>query len=140
VLEANLDDMNPQIYGYFLEKALNAGALDVFATAVQMKKNRPGMLVTVLCKPQDAEVLTKLLFAETTTLGVRSHTAARRILPRESVTVATQFGDVRVKVARVNGSIQHAAPEFDDCRKLAEEKNVPLHRVISEAMRQWEKR
>jgi hypothetical protein len=140
VLEANLDDMNPQIYGYFLEKALSAGALDVFATAVQMKKNRPGMLVTVLCKPQDADKLTKLLFEETTTLGVRSHTASRRILPRESVSVSTQFGDVRVKVARVNGRIQHAAPEFDDCRKLAEEKNVPLHRVISEAMRQWEKR
>jgi uncharacterized protein (TIGR00299 family) protein len=77
VLEANLDDMNPQIYGYFLEKALAAGALDVFATAVQMKKNRPGMLVTVLCKPQEAEKLTKLLFEETTTLGVRSHTAER---------------------------------------------------------------
>jgi hypothetical protein len=140
VLEANLDDMNPQIYGYFLEKALAAGALDVFATAVQMKKNRPGMLVTVLCKPHDVDKLTKLLFEETTTLGVRSHTASRRILPRESVSVSTQFGDVRVKVARVNGRIQHAAPEFDDCRKLAEEKNVPLHRVISEAMRQWEKR
>jgi hypothetical protein len=140
VLEANLDDMNPQIYGYFLEKALAAGALDVFATAVQMKKNRPGMLVTVLCKPQDADKLAKLLFEETTTLGIRSHTASRRILPRESVSVSTQFGDVRVKVARVNGRIQHAAPEFDDCRKLAEEKNVPLHRVISEAMRQWEKR
>jgi hypothetical protein len=140
VLEANLDDMNPQIYGYFLEKALAAGALDVFATAVQMKKNRPGTLVTVLCKSQDADKLTKLLFEETTTLGVRSHTASRRILPRESVSVSTQFGDVRVKVASVNGRIQHAAPEFDDCRKLAEEKNVPLHRVISEAMRQWEKR
>jgi pyridinium-3,5-bisthiocarboxylic acid mononucleotide nickel chelatase len=140
VLEANLDDMNPQIYGYFLEKALAAGALDVFATAVQMKKNRPGMLVTVLCKPQDGDALTKLFFTETTTLGVRSHTAARRALPRETVSVSTQFGDVRIKVARVNGSIQHAAPEFDDCRKLAEEKNVPLHRVISEAMRQWEKR
>lgn len=138
VLEANLDDMNPQIYGYFLEKALAAGALDVFATAVQMKKNRPGMLVTVLCKPTDADTLINLLFAETTTLGVRSHAAARRILPRESVPVATQFGEVRIKVAHVNGSVQHAAPEFDDCRKLAEEKNVPLHRVISEAMRQWE--
>jgi len=137
VLEANLDDMNPQIYGYFLEKALAAGALDVFATAVQMKKNRPGMLVTVLCKPQEAEKLTKLLFEETTTLGVRSHTAERRILPREWVKVATEFGEVRMKVARVNGRIEHASPEFEDCRKLAVQKNVPLHRIMEEAMRQW---
>ncbi|MGB8324961.1 MAG: nickel pincer cofactor biosynthesis protein LarC [Candidatus Acidiferrum sp.] len=139
VLEANLDDMNPQIYGYFMERALAAGALDVFSTPVQMKKNRPGMLVTVLCKLQDAESLTKLLFEETTTLGVRSHAADRRVLPREFVKVATQFGEVHVKVARVNGRIQHAAPEFDDCRKLAEEKHVPLHRVMDEAMRAWEK-
>jgi uncharacterized protein (TIGR00299 family) protein len=140
VLEANLDDMNPQIYGYFLEKALAAGALDVFATAVQMKKNRPGMLVTVLCKPQDAEKLTTLLFVETTTLGVRSYSAERRILPREWVKVATEFGEVRMKVARVNGRIEHASPEFEDCRKLAEEKNVPLHRVMDEAMRKWSAR
>src|SRR3984893_8360121 len=140
VLEANLDDMNPQIYGYFLEKALAAGALDVFATAVPMKKNCPGMLVTVLCKPQDAEKLTKLLFVETTTLGVRSYSAERCILPREWVKVATEFGEVRMKVARVNGRVEHASPEFEDCRKLAEEKNVPLHRVMDEAMRKWSAR
>jgi pyridinium-3,5-bisthiocarboxylic acid mononucleotide nickel chelatase len=140
VLEANLDDMNPQIYGYFLEKALAAGALDVFATAVQMKKNRPGMLVTVLCHPPDTEKLTKLLFEETTTLGVRSHTAERRILPREWVNVSTEFGEVRMKVARVNGRIQHASPEFEDCRKLAEQQNVPLHRIMEAAMRQWSAR
>ena len=140
VLEANLDDMNPQIYGYFLEKALSAGALDVFATAVQMKKNRPGMLVTVLCHPPDVEKLTKLLFEETTTLGVRSHTAERRILPREWVAVSTEFGEVRMKVARVNGRIQHASPEFEDCRKLAEQQNVPLHRIMEAAMRQWSQR
>jgi len=137
VLEANLDDMNPQIYGYFQERALGAGALDVFATAVQMKKNRPGMLVTMLCKPADSERLTKLLFEETTTLGVRSYTAQRRVLPREWVAVTTQFGEVRMKVARSNGRIQHAAPEFEDCRKLAEEKNVPLQRVMEEATRLW---
>ena len=140
VLEANLDDMNPQIYGYFLEKALSAGALDVFATAVQMKKNRPGMLVTVLCHPPDVEKLTKLLFEETTTLGVRSHAAERRILPREWVAVSTEFGEVRMKVARVNGRIQHASPEFEDCRKLAEQQNVPLHRIMEAAMRQWSQR
>jgi uncharacterized protein (TIGR00299 family) protein len=137
VLEANLDDMNPQIYGYFLEKALAAGALDVFATPVQMKKNRPGFLITVLCAPQDETKFQEMLFAETTTLGVRSTVAQRRILPREWVKVSTQFGEVRIKVARVNGHIRQASPEFDDCRKLAAEKNVPLQQILDEAMRQW---
>jgi uncharacterized protein (TIGR00299 family) protein len=138
VIEANLDDMNPQIYGYFQEKALAAGALDVFTTPVQMKKNRPGTLLTVLCRPGDAQSLMSLIFAETTTFGVRSHTAQRRVLPRESVKVKTKFGEVRVKLSRVNGRVLHAAPEYEDCRKLAEEKNVPLQRVINEALRNYE--
>jgi pyridinium-3,5-bisthiocarboxylic acid mononucleotide nickel chelatase len=137
VLEANLDDMNPQIFGYFLDKALAAGALDVFAASVQMKKSRPGMLVTVLCKPTDEQKFQEMLFAETTTLGVRSHTAERRILPRAWETVATRFGNVRVKVARLDGIVRQASPEFDDCRKLAEEQNVPLQQVMDEAMRKW---
>ena len=138
VVEANLDDMNPQIYGYFLEKALAAGALDVYTTPVQMKKNRPGTLLTLLCKPQDTNSLMSLVFAETTTFGARTYRAQRRTLPRESVNVHTQFGDVRVKLSRVNGRILHVAPEFDDCRKLAVEKNVPLQRVFNEAMRSYD--
>jgi uncharacterized protein (TIGR00299 family) protein len=138
VIEANLDDMNPQIYGYFQEKALAAGALDVFTAPVQMKKNRPGMLLTVLCQPADAQTLMTLIFAETTTFGVRTHGAQRRVLPREFVKVTTSFGEVRVKLSRVNGRILHVAPEYDDCRKLAEEKNVPLQRVINEALRTYE--
>lgn len=138
VIEANLDDMNPQIYGYFQEKALAAGALDVFTSAVQMKKNRPGTLLTVLCQPSDVQALMSLIFAETTTFGVRTYSAQRRVLPRESVSVKTKFGDVRVKLSRVNGRILHVAPEYDDCRKLAEEKNVPLQRVINEALRSYE--
>jgi len=137
VLEANLDDMNPQIYGYFLEKALAAGALDVFATPVQMKKNRPGMLVTVLCKPEDESNFREMLFAETTTLGVRTYTAERRVLARQWETVHTAFGEVRIKVARLNGHIRQASPEFEDCRKLAEAKNVPLQRVMDEAIQTW---
>jgi uncharacterized protein (TIGR00299 family) protein len=139
VIEANLDDMNPQIYGYFLEKALGGGALDVYTTPVQMKKNRPGTLLTVLCKPQDMNVLMSLIFAETTTFGARTYRAQRRVLPREWVNVATDYGDVRIKVSRVNGRILHVAPEYDDCRKLAVEKNVPLQKVIAEAMRNYEK-
>jgi pyridinium-3,5-bisthiocarboxylic acid mononucleotide nickel chelatase len=138
VIEANLDDMNPQIYGYFQEKALAAGALDVYTTPVQMKKNRPGTLLTLLCKPQDANALMSLIFAETTTFGARAYTAQRRTLPRESVNVHTQYGDVRIKLSRVDGHIQHVAPEFEDCRKLAVEKNVPLQRVISDALRAYE--
>ncbi len=134
VLEANLDDMNPQIFGYLLEKALAAGALDVFAVPVQMKKSRPGTLVTILCKPEDEGKFQEMLFAETTTLGVRSHLVERRALPRECVKVRTKFGEVRIKVARSEGRACHASPEFDDCRKLAEEKNVPLHEVMEQAM------
>jgi len=138
VIEANLDDMNPQIYGYFLEKALAAGALDVYTTPVQMKKNRPGTLLTVLCKPPDTNALTSMIFEETTTFGVRTTRAQRRILPREHVSVNTTFGEVRIKLSRVNGRILQVSPEFDDCRKLAVEKNVPLQQVINEALRRYQ--
>jgi hypothetical protein len=134
VLEANLDDMNPQIFGYLLERAMGAGALDVFATPIYMKKNRPAMLVTILCKPEDEDKFQQMLFAETTTLGVRSHLVERRALPREWVRVSTCFGEVRIKVSRVDGQIRHASPEFDDCRKLAEDNKVPLHEVMEQAM------
>jgi len=140
VIEANLDDMNPQIYGYFLEKALGAGALDVYTSPVQMKKNRPGTLLTVLCRPADTDALMGLIFAETTTFGARSYRAQRRVLPREWVSVTTSLGDVRIKVSRVNGHIRHAVPEYEDCRKLADEKNVPLQTVIAEALREYERR
>jgi len=139
VIEANLDDMNPQIYGYFLEKALAAGALDVYTTPVQMKKSRPGTLLTLLCKPSDTNALMSLVFAETTTLGARTYRAQRRTLPRETVNVHTQYGDVHIKLSRVNGSIRHVAPEYEDCRKLAAERNVPLQQVIQEALRSFER-
>jgi hypothetical protein len=138
VLEANLDDMNPQIFGYLLEKALAAGALDVFATPIHMKKSRPGTLVTILCKPEDEPKFRAMLFAETTTLGIRSHLVERYALPREHLTVATRFGDVRVKVSRADGRVQHASPEFEDCRKLAEDQNVPLQEVMEQAMLRFE--
>jgi hypothetical protein len=133
IIEANLDDMNPQIYGHFQERALAQGALDVYTTPVQMKKNRPGTLLTVLCKPENTKKLMDLIFAETTTIGARTYTANRRVLPRELVTVTTVFGDVHMKVASVNGHIRQATPEYEDCRKLAVEKNVPLQTVITAA-------
>jgi len=133
VIEANLDDMNPQIYGHFQERALTSGALDVYTTPVQMKKNRPGTLLTVLCKPGDTQKLMDLIFAETTTIGARTYNAQRRVLPRKSITVMTTYGEVRMKVASVNGNIRQATPEYEDCRKLAVEKNVPLQTVITAA-------
>jgi pyridinium-3,5-bisthiocarboxylic acid mononucleotide nickel chelatase len=138
IIEANLDDMNPQIYGYVLEKALSAGALDVYTTALQMKKNRPGTLLTILCRPEDTDALMSIIFAETTTFGIRTHRAQRRALPREWVNVSTSYGAVRIKVSRSNGHILHVTPEYDDCRKLAVEKQVPLQQVISEALRTYQ--
>jgi len=91
-----------------------------------------------VCNPQDTKALMALVFAETTAFGARTYRAQRRTLPREFVTVATNFGDVRIKISRVNGRILHVAPEYDDCRNLAVEKNVPLQRVISEALRAYE--
>jgi len=139
VLEANLDDMNPQIYGYFVERALQAGALDVFATAVQMKKNRPGQLVTLLCEAAAVDRLTDLIFRETTTIGVRSYTARRRTLQRESIPVETPLGRIRMKVSRLNGHVLNVAPEYEDCQRVAAEHGVPLKQVLAEAAFQFQK-
>ena len=139
VIEANVDDMSPQLYGYLAEKALAAGALDVTCTSVQMKKNRPGLLLTVLSRLEACDALADLLFEQTTTIGVRIYEARRKILERELVTVATPYGPVRVKVARRNGKEMNAAPEFEDCRWLAEEKSVPLKEVIIAAQAAYRK-
>jgi uncharacterized protein (TIGR00299 family) protein len=139
VIECNLDDMSPQIHGYFAERALAAGALDVFSTPVQMKKNRPGILLTILSKNEDAAKLIDLVFRETTTLGVRTHEVRRRVLGREFVSVTTPFGDVRMKVARVNGTVLTATPEYADCQKIAEQQGIPLKKVIAAASFQYEK-
>jgi pyridinium-3,5-bisthiocarboxylic acid mononucleotide nickel chelatase len=97
-------------------------------------------LLTVLCKVADTQKLMALIFAETTTFGARTYRAQRRVLPREWVNVATSYGQVRVKVSRVNGSVLHVAPEFEDCKKVAEERNVPLQNVIADAMRNYRQR
>jgi len=135
VLEASIDDLNPQVFGYVMDRALAEGALDAFGTQLQMKKNRPGMLLTVLAKPSDAERLTKLIFAETSTLGVRIRQEQRRALGRRWVSVQTRWGEVRMKVASLNGSISNYAPEYEDCRKIAGEQHLPLKSVMQEAIR-----
>ena len=140
VIEANLDDMNPQIYGYFVEQALAAGALDVFSTPVQMKKNRPGQLVTLLCAPSNRDHLIDLVFRETTTIGVRTYEVQRRTLARESVAVETPLGSIRMKISRLNGTVLNAAPEYEDCQRIAALKNVPLKQVLATANFYFQKR
>ena len=134
VLEANLDDLSPQVFGYVMERLLEEGALDAFAVPVQMKKNRPGMLLTVLCKAEDASRLTELIFAETTTLGVRRRDEARQTLARRWENVRTPWGEVRIKIASMNGTVTNYAPEYEDCRRLATEHRVPLKAVMGGAI------
>lgn len=139
VIETNVDDMSPQIYGYFAEKALAAGALDVFSTTAQMKKNRPGLLVTILSEPENVSSLIDLVFRETTTIGVRTYDVRRKTLDRELVPVETRFGRVRMKVSRLNGSLLTATPEYDDCQVIAAERGVPLKEVIAAAAFEFQK-
>ncbi len=135
VLEANLDDLNPQVFGYVMDRLLEEGALDAFGVPVQMKKSRPGMVLTVLCRPEDAAKLTQLLFTETSTLGVRRRDERRQALARKWVTVATEWGEVRLKIASMNGTVTNYAPEYEDCRRIAAEHRVPLKAVMQAAMR-----
>lgn len=137
VLEANLDDLNPQVFGYVLDRLLEEGALDAFAMPVQMKKNRPGTLLTVLCKPEDAARYTELIFAETSTLGVRRRDETRQVLARRWESVATPWGEVRIKIASMNGTISNFAPEYEDCRRIAAEHRVALKTVMQEAGRAY---
>jgi pyridinium-3,5-bisthiocarboxylic acid mononucleotide nickel chelatase len=137
VLEANLDDLSPQVLAYAMERLLAEGALDVFSVPVQMKKSRPGALLTVLAKMGDANRLSKVIFAETTTLGVRRREEQRQTLSRRWETVATTWGPVRIKIANMNGSVSNYAPEYEDCRTLAEAQHVPLRTVMQEAIQQY---
>jgi uncharacterized protein (TIGR00299 family) protein len=137
VLEANLDDLNPQVFGYVMDRLLEEGALDVFGMPVQMKKNRPGTLLTVLCKPEDAEKLAQLIFSETTTLGVRRREESRQTLARRWESVRTEWGEVRIKIASMNGTVTNYAPEYEDCRRIAAEHHVPLKTVMQEASRAY---
>ena len=135
VIEANLDDLSPQVLGYTLERLLAEGALDVFYTPVQMKKSRPGMLLTILANTSSSERLSKVLFSETTTLGLRMREERRLALTRHWRAVTTQWGEVRIKVADFEGSETNYAPEYEDCRRIAQEHHIPLKRVIEEARR-----
>lgn len=133
VLETNIDDLNPEIYEYVMGKLFDAGALDVFLAPIQMKKNRPATLLRVLCRPDDVAAMTAILFAETSTLGVREQTVARHALPRTIEHVETPYGPVHVKVATLPDGTTKRAPEYEDCRRLAAQHDVPLREVYRAA-------
>jgi hypothetical protein len=135
VLETNLDDVSGEILGYFVETALAAGALDVFHTPMQMKKNRPGVLLTVLCAETDADKFSEMILRETSAFGVRRTTAERRKLRREFTKIKTQFGEVTLKIGRLNGKVIQAAPEFESCKKLAAQAKIPLKRIYEAALK-----
>ena len=134
MLETNLDDASPQIIGHVMDRVLELGALDCFFTPVQMKKNRPGVLLSVLCEAAEKENVMKLLFTETTTLGVRSYEVTRRALQRSVVRVETQYGPIDVKVAHLDGRVVNEMPEFEQCRQAAVKADVPL-KIVEDAAR-----
>jgi pyridinium-3,5-bisthiocarboxylic acid mononucleotide nickel chelatase len=134
MIETNLDDASPQIIGHVMERVLDLGALDCFFTPVQMKKNRPGVLLSVLCGRGEKEAVMKLLFLETTTLGVRSYQVNRRALERSVVRVETQYGPIDVKVAHLDGRVVNEMPEFEQCRQAALKAGVPV-KVVEDAAR-----
>jgi uncharacterized protein (TIGR00299 family) protein len=137
VIECEIDDMNPQIFGVLMDRLLAAGALDVFYTPVQMKKNRPGTLLTVIAAPERRARLSSIVFTESTTIGLRYREMTRECLDRETISVDTPLGPVRVKVARRGGEILNASPEFDDCARIAAERGVPLKDVQAAATKAY---
>ncbi len=137
VLQTEVDDAAPQLLGPLVEALLSAGALDAYLTPVQMKKGRPGILVTVLAPPSRREAIEELLFRETTTLGVRRQEWDRTVLERETTTVETAYGPIRVKIGRRGGTVYNAWPEFDDCQRAAKQKKVAVKQVLAEALAAW---
>jgi hypothetical protein len=137
VIEADIDDMNPQIFGVLMDRLLAEGALDVFYTSIQMKKNRPGTLLTIVAAPHARERLTATVFRETTTIGVRYREMTRECLDRETKVVETPYGSVRMKVARRNGQVMNASPEFDDCARIAAGTGTPIKDVQAAAAKAY---
>jgi uncharacterized protein (TIGR00299 family) protein len=134
VIETNLDDVSPEILGFVMEKAFDSGALDCWFTPIQMKKNRPATLVSILCEKANREIMTDLLYSETSTLGVRVYEVERSCLEREIVEVETEFGKVDVKIARSKGKIVNAKPEYEQIRKIAIQSKKPLREIEREVL------
>ena len=133
LLESNIDDQNPEIYDYVMAKLFDTGALDVYLTAIQMKKNRPATTIHVLCSPTKSQIMEDILFAETSTLGIRKQAITRHSLPREFQNVKTKYGDVKIKISKLENGHRNVAPEYEDCRRLAESNNIPIKEIYFEA-------
>ncbi|MBI2654751.1 nickel pincer cofactor biosynthesis protein LarC [Candidatus Woesearchaeota archaeon] len=133
VMEANIDNMNPEIFPYVIERMMNNGALDAYTMPMEMKKGRHGIKITALCDKKDIYKLSKILFEETTTLGIRIFPAGRKKLEREIKTINIKYGKIRVKISRLNGKIKNMAPEYEDCVKIARNKKIPLKEIYKEA-------
>ena len=137
VLECEIDDMNPQLFGPLMDRLHGSGALDVFYSPVQMKKNRPGTLVTVIARPEDRQRLSTIMFSDTTTIGVRYREMRRERLEREVRTIATAVGPIRVKIASRDGTVLNASPEFEDCARAAAERGLPIKDVQALVIKAW---
>lgn len=129
ILETNIDDMPARHFGHVMDRAFELGALDCYFTSVQMKKNRPGVLLSVLCRAHEKEALSRMMFTETTTLGIRMYQVSRHALERSVVRVETAYGPIDVKVAHLNGNVVNEMPEFEQCRSAARRAKVPLKTV-----------
>ena len=134
MLEATIDDLPPQVFEHVLERLLAAGARDAFLVPVVMKKSRPGTMLRVLAAPADRDRLAGIIFAETSTIGIRFTTWSRLVLPREEMTVETPWGPVRVKIATAPDGTRNIAPEYEDCRRVARERDVALKHVMQAAL------
>lgn len=141
LLETNIDDMNPQIYGYLYDRLFEAGARDVWTVPIYMKKNRPGQMLSVLVEEQDKDACARIIFRETTSIGIRVRRIEERLeADRHMAKVQTKYGLVSCKVAAYGGHIVNVSPEYEDCCRLAREKKVPLKLVQQEALRVFEAR
>jgi len=138
VLETNLDDLSGELIGYCTSRLWEAGALDVFTTAVQMKKNRPGVMITILCRPGDSPAMEEILFSETTTLGIRRSMVGRRVLDRQQHCVTTPWGQVEGKIGWLRPGQPRFAPEFESCRRIAAEQKIPLRDVYEAAQKAFD--
>jgi len=137
-IEANLDDVTGEVVGYVVERLFDAGALDAFCSPIYMKKNRPATQITVLAPPALREPIEEILFVETTTFGVRSYPVRRSKLSRSIEAVQTEFGEIRVKVGRLGGTVVRVAPEFDDCREAARKSDRSLSEIMELARQAWQ--
>ena len=141
MIETNIDDMNPEIFGVVMERLFSGGALDVYFTSIMMKKNRPATKISVLAEKENRERLSKILLTETSSFGIRLYSVDRLALDREVKNLKTPYGSVNIKIGRLDGKVVQAAPEFDDCNKISRNKKRPVKIIYDEihamAQKKW---